>query len=230
MIDNSSRRPKAATTEPPIRTRIKICGLSTPEHARIACDCGADAIGLMFYPQSHRYLEPEQAGRVSRSVSAIVSKVGVFVNASAEFVNSAIEAAHLDMLQFHGTENATFCASFGLPYIKAVRMQADTDLSAAQSHYRGAHALLLDSAADGMWGGSGEKFDWHLAHCRHDLPIYLAGGLDAYNVEQAVRSIRPFAVDVSSGVETQGRKDADKIRRFCRRVAVANGALAGECR
>lgn len=224
-----NRRLPISMTRPLMRTRIKICGLSTPEHVRIACNAGADAIGLIFYPQSRRYLELEQAGQVSRSASAIVSKVGVFVNPSTAFVKSRIKAANLDMLQFHGTEDAAFCASFDLPYIKAIRVQHDTDLSAAEGRYHGAHALLLDSAANAMWGGSGEQFDWNLARYRHGLPVYLAGGLDADNVEQAMKSIRPFAVDVSSGVETGGRKDADKIRSFCQRVIAADGSLVSAC-
>lgn len=201
------------------RTRIKICGIRDPAHARIAAEAGADAIGLVFYPPSPRYLEPALAAGIAQGLPPYVMAVGLFVNAPAERVHAVLAEVPLDLLQFQGEEPAGFCESFGKPYVRAVRMEAGIDLLEYARRFSRAKALLLDAHVPGQPGGTGRTFDW--AGIPRDLPIplILSGGLTASNVGHAVREVQPWAVDVSSGVEaSRGSKDPQKIIEFIRSV------------
>jgi phosphoribosylanthranilate isomerase len=201
------------------RTRIKICGIREAAHARLAADTGADAIGLNFYPASPRYIEPAQAARISACLPPYVMAVGLFVNADEARVRATLAEVPLDLLQFQGDESAEFCERFGKPYVRAVRMEAGTDLLEYARRFSRAKALLLDAHVPGQPGGTGRTFDW--AGIPRDLPIclILSGGLTAANVGRAVREVQPWAVDVSSGVEaSRGSKDPGKIVEFIRSV------------
>ena len=205
--------------------RIKICGITEVESARIAVAAGADAIGLMFYPPSKRYLELHQAEQISRSLAPDVVTVAVLVNPEAEYVEQILQRVRISWLQFHGDEPPEFCRRFGLPYIKSIRVGAQSApaLRQFEARYADAGWLLFDSHVDGCYGGTGHAFDWRRADYGGTKPIILAGGLDAENIAQALRIAAPWGVDVSSGVESDGRKDAQKIRLFCQRVR------AGQC-
>lgn len=196
------------------RTRIKICGITRPEDARTAVESGADAIGLVFYPPSPRHVTVEQAWEIARVVPPFVILVGLFVNETKLTVRRVVEAVPIQLLQFHGDEEESFCRSFHAPYIKAARVRPGLDLVKYAASYPSAQGLLLDAWADG-YGGGGKTFDWSLIPPRLPLPLILSGGLDAGNVAEAVHAVRPWAVDVSSGVETaKGIKDAGKIAAF----------------
>lgn len=198
-----------------LRTRIKICGITRSEDARDAADLGADAIGLVFYPPSPRNLVPERARAIVDSVPPFVSVVGLFVNPSREHVESVLRCCPLGLLQFHGDETPDFCAGFGVPYIKAARVRPDADLVQYMTPYRAAQGWLLDAYNDKLYGGTGESFDWALIPAGLTRPVVLSGGLSPDNVTAAIRQCRPWAVDVSSGVEaTKGIKDAAKIAAF----------------
>jgi phosphoribosylanthranilate isomerase len=195
------------------RTRIKICGISQPLHARIAADAGADAIGLVFYAKSPRHVTPEQAAR-------IVAELPPFVmDASAAEIRAVLEQVPLDLLQFHGDQSAEFCGQFGVPYVRAVRMEAGTDLVEYAQRFPRAKALLLDAHVPGVPGGTGTMFDWGRIPREVAKPLILSGGLTIDNVGRAVREVKPWAVDVSSGVEaSRGSKDPGKIVEFIRSV------------
>ncbi|RMG38039.1 MAG: phosphoribosylanthranilate isomerase [Gammaproteobacteria bacterium] len=198
-----------------MRTRVKICGITRPEDAEAAVHAGADAIGLVFYPPSPRHVELAQAVEIARGLPPFVTTVGLFVNADAETIAEVVAEVGIDLIQFHGNECPDYCASHGRPWIRALRMKDDIDLEAEAGRFAAARGILLDAYRPGVPGGTGETFDWSrippaLAH-----RIVLAGGLNPDNVEQAVRQVRPFAVDVSGGVESEpGIKDADRIARF----------------
>lgn len=202
----------------PATARVKICGVTCVEDALAAVDAGADALGFMFYPPSPRFLRIDQAAAIARELPPFVSRVGVFVDASPERVQEAIVAAGLDTLQFHGKESPEYCRGFvGRRIVKAFRMQNPASLQALEN-YRGM-AWLLDSYVAGAFGGTGQTFNWDLAceAVRRGGTVILAGGLTADNVGRAVAAVRPFAVDVSSGVESEpGRKDPAKMREFVR--------------
>ena len=201
------------------RIRIKICGITRPEDAIVAAACGADAIGLVFYKDSSRYIEINAARSVINAVPPFTTKVGVFVEPDEAEVGAILENLSLDLLQFHGDENPELCRRFGKPYIKAVRMKADVDLMAYVRQYPDASALLLDSHVAGIPGGTGQVFDWGMIPEELDRPIILAGGLNPGNVGAAVARIHPYAVDVSGGVEAEkGVKDKQKIEEFIRAV------------
>jgi phosphoribosylanthranilate isomerase len=203
----------------PARTRIKICGLREAAHARVAAEAGADAIGLVFYPRSPRCVSPEEAARVAASLPPFVTAVGLFVDADAAHVRSVLEAVPLDLLQFHGEETPEYCASFGRPFVRAVRMGPGTDLLEYAQRFSRARALLLDAFQPGQPGGTGHTFDWARIPRELPIPVILSGGLTAGNVGRAVREVRPWAVDVSSGVEAgRGVKDPQKIVEFIRSV------------
>jgi len=196
------------------RTRVKICGITRPEDARAAVALGADAIGLVFYAPSPRHVSVEQAWEVARVVPPFVTLTGLFVNESKLTVRRVMEAVPIQLLQFHGDEEESFCRSFHAPYIKAARVRPGLDLVKYAASYPTAQGLLLDTYVEG-YGGGGKTFDWSLIPPRLPLPIILSGGLDAGNVTEAVRAVRPWAVDVSSGVEAaKGIKDAEKIAAF----------------
>lgn len=208
------------------RTRIKICGITRAEDRDAALLAGADALGFVFYPPSPRYVAPEKAARLVAPMPAFVSRVGLFVNAEAEFVHEVMRQVPLNVLQFHGDEEAAFCRQFGLPWIKAARVRAGLDLLEYAAAFDGACGLLLDTFVEG-YGGSGESFDWSLIPASLPVPLILSGGLQVANVEKAVRLVRPWAVDVSSGVEiAKGIKDAEKIARFIAGVRNADAATA----
>ncbi len=211
----------------PIRTRIKICGLREEEHVDAAVESGADAIGFVLYPPSLRAIALAQCATLARRVPAFVSTVALFVNPTREEVETAISAARLDLLQFHGSEPEAFCASFGRPYLKAFAVGEDFDLLQSADQYASASALLLDTPSAGH-GGSGKTFDWQLVNTPNiaNAPVprvVLSGGLTAANVADALSAVRPFAVDVSSGVEvSRGQKSTDLIKQFCRAVHAAD--------
>jgi phosphoribosylanthranilate isomerase len=203
----------------PARTRVKICGIREPAHARIAAEAGADAIGLVFHPQSPRYVTPAQAAAVVASLPPFVAAVGLFVDHDEAEVREILAAVPLDLLQFHGDQPPEFCERFGRPYVRAVPMGQGVDLIEYAGRFRRAKALLLDAHVAGERGGTGRGFDWTLIPRELPIPIILSGGLDVENVARAVREVKPWAVDVSSGVETgRGSKDPDKIVEFIRSV------------
>ena len=206
------------------RTRAKICGITRIEDALAAVSAGADAIGLVFYAPSPRYVEIEQAAAICAALPPFVTTVGLFVNADEKVVRGVLDKVPLDLLQFHGDETVEDCRRFARPWIKAVRMAEDVDLTAVAAEYRGARALLLDSYQKGVPGGTGHAFDWARIPADLEMPVILAGGLDPDNVADAIRKVHPYAVDVSSGVEKgKGIKDADKIIAFMRGVETADG-------
>lgn len=202
-----------------IRTRVKICGITRPEDALAAARAGADAIGLVFYPPSPRAVTRERAREIVQALPPFVSVVGLFVNARPAEVRAVLEAVPIDLLQFHGDEAPEECRRYGRPYIKAVAMAPGVDLQAATRRYADAAGLLLDTHREGVRGGTGEAFDWSRIPPELDKPVILAGGLTPENVAEAVRRVRPYAVDVSSGVEaSKGIKDAARIEAFVRGV------------
>ena len=200
-------------------TRVKICGITTADDARAAAAAGADAIGMLFWRQSERSVDPEGARAVATALPPFVSRVGVFVDPEPALVEAVLAAARLDLLQFHGAESEAACMRYGVPYMKAVSMRSGLDLEAFAAGYRGAQALLLDAYHPALPGGSGETFDWDLIPSGLGKPLVLAGGLHAGNVAEAIRRVRPHAVDVSGGVESRrGVKDAEKMRAFVKEV------------
>jgi phosphoribosylanthranilate isomerase len=203
-------------------TRIKFCGLRRAADVRQAALLGVDAIGFVLVPRSRRYLSPEQAARLRATLPPFVAAVALFQDAAAAQVQQAIDVLRPDLLQFHGAEDAAFCASFGLPYLKAVAMGARQSLPTAARRYRDAAGLLLDSHAPGEMGGSGKTFQWARFPALR-VPVVLAGGLTPKNVGAAIRAVRPYAVDVSSGIETApGIKDWAKMRDFVAAVRKAD--------
>lgn len=196
------------------RTRIKICGITRAQDRDAAIVAGADALGFVFYPPSPRYIEPARAAALVAGMPAFVNRVGLFVNAAAAEVSAVLEQVPLDLLQFHGDEDAAYCRQFGRPWIKAARVRPGLDLLEFAAAFEGACGLLLDAFVDG-YGGGGDVFDWSLIPPSLPLPVILSGGLNPDNVASAIRAVRPWAVDVSSGVEAaKGIKDAEKISRF----------------
>ncbi len=200
-------------------TRVKICGITNRIDAQLACDYGADAIGLVFYPPSPRYVNIEQAVIVTESLPPFISSVALFVNARREEIDNVLKQLAIDVIQFHGDESAEFCDSFNRPYIKAIRMQEGLDLYAVQKEYACARGLLLDTYKKGIPGGTGETFNWEKVPHDLDRPVILAGGLVADNVALAIKQVKPYAVDVSGGVEaSKGIKDGEKMARFMENV------------
>jgi len=196
-------------------TAVKICGVARVEDARAAARYGAHAIGLVFYRPSPRYVAPQLAREIIRALPPFVTAVGLFVDAAADEVREVIAVAPVGLLQFHGSESPEFCRRFGVPYMKAVRVRPGTDLLQYARDYHDAKALLLDAYVAGTHGGTGQSFDWSLIPRTLPLPVVLSGGLDARNVIGAIQQVRPWAVDVSSGVESApGIKDAGKIAAF----------------
>jgi len=209
------------------RTRVKICGITRIEHAKVAAHAGADAIGLVFYRESPRYLSVRDAAAIAESLPPFVAAVGLFVNAAERDIRAVLDAVDLDLLQFHGDESAEFCARFARPYMRAVRMEPGTDLLEYVDRFSRAKALLLDAHVPGQPGGTGRTFDWAGIPRDLSLPLVLSGGLTADNVGRAVREVSPWAVDVSSGVESErGVKDPKKIVEFIRSVRREDGHSA----
>jgi phosphoribosylanthranilate isomerase len=202
-----------------MKTQVKICGVTTVADAMAAAEAGADMIGLMLYAGSPRHISLALAAEISRALPPFVLKVGVFVNPEEALVSRAIAECQLSLLQFHGDEPSEFCTQFGLMSMKALRVK-DADSLAVLEQYT-TDAFLLDAYSNSGLGGTGEKFNWDLAveAQKFGKPIFLAGGLTSENVAAAVRQVRPFAVDVSSGVESApGIKDAAKVRAFIEAV------------
>jgi phosphoribosylanthranilate isomerase len=195
--------------------RVKICGITRLQDLHAACDAGADALGFVFYAKSPRHLSPAAAAALLRELPPFVQSVGLFVDAAPAFIEAVLRVAPLDLLQFHGDETPADCARYGRPYIKAVRVNRGTDLLKCAADFEAARGLLLDAFVPGVPGGTGERFDWALIPPELPLPVILSGGLDPGNVADAVRTVRPWAVDVSSGVEaSKGIKDAHKVAQF----------------
>jgi phosphoribosylanthranilate isomerase len=200
-------------------TRVKICGITRVENALAASRSGVDAIGLVFYDHSPRHVGIELASQLVAALPPFISVVGLFVNAEATFVREVLARVPLDLLQFHGDEPPEYCAQYNKPYLKAIRVKSGVDLLQCASSFHTAKGLLLDAHVEGIAGGTGSTFDWALIPKHLPLPVILSGGLDAENVASAIKQVRPYAVDVSSGVESgKGIKDADKIAAFIREV------------
>jgi len=202
-----------------VRTRIKICGITRPEDAAAAVYAGADAIGLVFFEKSPRHVQMDQAVDIVSGLPPFVTVVALFVDAVASLVNEVLKQTPIDLLQFHGAEDPQQCTSFGRPYIKAIPMRDGVDLHAEAKRYGSAAGLLLDSYTPGLAGGSGREFAWQRIPGDLKKPVVLAGGLTPSNVATAIRQVQPYAVDVSSGVESQpGIKDRDRINAFIKAV------------
>ena len=201
--------------------QVKICGLSEERHMQTAIEAGADLLGLVFYKPSHRYATPERARELVKTISAARGKVeivGLFVNEEAEFINETAERVGLDIVQLHGHETPEFCQRIRRPVLKAVHMGEASDLHKLQAYREATWRVLLDTPTPG-WGGSGEAHDWELARqAAREQRIFLAGGLNFANVREAIVQVRPWGVDVSSGVETEKVKDEAKIRQFIKQV------------
>jgi len=206
-----------------MRTRVKICGITSVGDGLAAARHGADAIGLIFYPPSPRLVTLERAREITASLPAFVARVAVFVNPAAADVEAVIRACRPDLLQFHGEEAADFCRSFGVPYLRALRVRPGVDLLESLSPFGDAAGWLLDAYRQELYGGTGEAFDWDLIPRALARPLILSGGLDAENVGEATRRVRPWAVDVSSGVEAaKGVKDERRIAEFMEKIRNAD--------
>lgn len=204
------------------RTRVKICGITRPEDGEHAAAMGADAIGLVFYAKSPRAVDVAQAKAILAALPAFVTTVGLFVDAPAEEVNAVLDALPLDLLQFHGNESPAYCRAFRRPYLKALAMRPGMDLRVAAEDYVDARALLVDAYHPDAPGGTGTRFDWERLPAQLGLPLVLAGGLDPDNIADAIRTVRPWGVDVSSGVEAaKGIKSPEKMAAFMRGVESA---------
>ncbi len=198
-----------------MQARVKICGITSPEDGLDAAHCGADAIGLVFYPPSPRAVTPEQAAEILQLLPPFVTTVGLFVDEAPEQIERILQQIPLDLLQFHGNESPEYCTAFGRPWMKAIRMRPDVDLQQECQRYSAASALLVDAYQPGVPGGTGETFDWQRIPAELDKPLVLAGGLSVENVAQAVEQITPWAVDVSGGVEQRkGVKSLEKVKQF----------------
>lgn len=209
------------------RTRIKVCGITQATDAEIAARAGADAIGFVFYRQSPRFIEPSRAAAITAGLPPFVTTVGLFVDATSDWIETVLEQVAIDCLQFHGDESPASCRAHGRPYIKAVRMRPGIDLAAVAETHHEARGLLLDSYRPGTPGGTGTCFDWAEVPEAIGMPIILAGGLDVGNVTTAIGCVRPWAVDVSSGVEhAPGCKDPARIASFVAAVRAADDQLA----
>lgn len=207
------------------RTRVKICGITRPQDALAAADAGADAIGLVFYAASPRAITVDTARRIVAVLPPFVSATGLFVNAQAEDIKEVLSKVPLDLLQFHGDESPGFCASFGLPWIKAIRVRPDAYTEAvleSMQEFTAARGILLDAWHEHLFGGSGKTIDWSLLaqdRLASKTPLILAGGLAPGNVGEAIRMVRPWAVDVSTGVEeAPGLKSRQLINAFMQEV------------
>lgn len=201
------------------RVRVKICGITRPEDAKWAAVLGADAIGLVFYEHSPRRVTVAQACQIVKALPPFVTKVGLFVDATEQTIRHVLALVPLDLLQFHGDESLEECTVYDRPYIKAVRIREGIDLNKLVEKYHNACGILLDSFVEGRRGGTGLTFNWSLVPRTFPKPIILAGGLTPDNVATAIAAVRPYAVDVSGGVELRkGIKDPDKMHAFIRGV------------
>lgn len=208
-----------------MRTRVKICGFTRVEDAVCAAHLGVDAIGLVFYPPSTRNVDIDQAIAIVNALPAFITTVGLFVDEQEARIREVLSRVSIDCLQFHGDEPPEACERYGKPYIKAISMRDGVDVDALSKLYDRAAGLLLDAYHPGLKGGSGNRFDWDLIPCQCAKSIVLAGGLDPSNVLQAITNVQPYAVDVSSGVESEkGIKDAAKMKAFMRIINEGNSS------
>lgn len=204
-------------------TRVKICGITRLEDAQAALAAGADALGFVFYAPSPRAIRVEEAARIIAQLPAFVTTTALFVDPEPTLVEQVISTAQVDLLQFHGAESPTFCAGFSRPWIKALRMKPGLDISAEAARFAAGRGILLDAYRPGVPGGTGECFDWQRIPLALRSQIILAGGLKPDNVAEAVRQVRPYAVDVSGGVElSRGIKDPARIQAFIEQVHSAS--------
>ena len=201
------------------RTQVKVCGITRIEDGKTAAHLGVDAIGLVFYPPSPRAVDVTRAAAIAAAMPPFTKVVGMFVNASRITIRAALETVRLDLLQFHGDETASDCEQYRFPYIKALAMKPGVDALTEARRFDSAAGILLDAWHRELRGGSGKSFDWSLVPENLELPVILAGGLDATNVAKAIRQVRPYAVDVSGGVEaSKGIKDKAKMAAFIEEV------------
>lgn len=204
------------------RTRVKVCGITRQADLESALSAGVDAIGFVFFPGSPRFVDTTPAASLARQVSPFVTRVGLFVNADACDVERILATVPIDLLQFHGDEDARYCEQFAKPYVKVARVAPGLDLVEFARAYASAQGILLDAYVE-SYGGSGRTFDWSLIPATLPKPVILSGGLTADNVGEAIRRVHPWAVDVSSGVEVaKGIKDAAKIAAFVSAVKIAD--------
>ena len=195
--------------------KIKICGITNPENAEKICQLNINAIGLVFYNKSPRAISISQAKEIIDSIPPFISKVGLFVNSDPSLVDRVLNNVNIDTLQFHGSESPSDCSQFQMPFIKAIRMNKETNLLMQAEEYSDATGLLLDSFEDDSFGGTGKTFDWSLIKDKINLPIILAGGLNKDNVIKAIKMTQPYAIDISSGVESKkGIKDIEKTKEI----------------
>lgn len=205
-----------------MRTRVKICGITRPEDAQVAADLGADAIGLVFYTKSPRYVEASLAAEIISAIPPFMTTVALFLDARQDFIQQVLNTAPVDLLQFHGDECPADCGTFGRPYIKAIGMKGGVNAQAYADTYPDAQGFLLDSHAVGEAGGTGQRFDWASVP-ELNKPVILAGGLRPDNAAEAVKLARPYALDISSGVESSpGIKDKDMMQEFISEVKKAD--------
>ncbi|WP_343222593.1 phosphoribosylanthranilate isomerase [Marinobacterium ramblicola] len=204
-------------------TRVKICGITRLEDALCAVEAGADALGFVFYDPSPRAVDVDRAASIIEQLPAFVTTTALFVDPAPELVDRVVKDARVDLLQFHGKESPEFCQGFARPWIKALRMKPDLDLLEQSQRYHAGRGLLLDAYRPGVPGGTGESFDWDRIPAELASEVILAGGLNPDNVAQAVRRVRPFAVDVSGGVEeAPGIKSCQKIQAFIAQVRLTD--------
>jgi phosphoribosylanthranilate isomerase len=210
-----------------LRTRIKICGITNIEDALLAIQSGVDALGFVFYPPSPRHISIENANDIIKQLPPFVTTVALFVDEQPLQIKKTIDLVKIDLLQFHGNENEKFCQQFNRPYIKAIRMKEDCDLQQSIVDFSSAKALLLDTYVKGTPGGTGESFNWDLLPKQRNKAIILAGGLNADNISLAIKTVTPYAVDISGGVEqdgikNKGMKDHKKIQTFINNVLLTD--------
>jgi phosphoribosylanthranilate isomerase len=202
-----------------MQTRIKFCGLTRKQDVQHAVSLGVDALGFVFVKKSARNLDVETSARMINEVPPFVNKVGLFMNAQVSEVEDVLKQVHLNLLQFHGDEKESFCSQFNMPYLKAVPMASTASVAEFCQRFPSATGFILDSHAQGQMGGSGEKFSWSDIPNNLNKPMILAGGLTVANVAEAIRVVHPYAVDVSSGIETsKGIKDPAKMDQFIKEV------------
>ena len=210
-----------------MRTRIKFCGITCATDAQAAAAAGADALGLVFYPPSPSAINIADAANILPAIPPFVEVIALLVNAAEEEVNHIIQQVRPSCLQFHGDEDAQYCRSFGLPYIKACRVQHRDDIVQTMREHDTARGILLDSKNQKQYGGSGKSFDWRLIPANNPKPLIVAGGLSAQTVGALIRTHRPWAVDVSGGIaadDCRRRKDCDKMNAFIQQVQRADNA------
>ncbi|SFV68233.1 Phosphoribosylanthranilate isomerase [hydrothermal vent metagenome] len=199
--------------------RLKVCGLTNAENAREVAMLGVDAIGLVFYEKSPRNVSITTAQEIIKNLPPFINKVGLFVNAKQSFIDKVINNVAIDTLQFHGDETPKECEKYALPFIKAVRVDETINLYQISKNFNKACGLLLDAKHDTLYGGSGQSFDWSLIKEKIEIPIILAGGLNENNVKQAIAKVKPYGVDVSSGVEqSKGIKDIQQVKNFMEQI------------